>query len=671
MDFQEAERLYNEGRTLWDETKYEAAARVLKQAAQMTESHKDDKLSPKKKKELQDVILEIWDWCALAMHSARQYENAVACNNRNLSVRLGSADYGPSNEDTLDNRRRLIENYSALGQHDSAIAECREILKVVDGSYDRNALAQQLFAKGDEKSMKEAVNINLYTLKRDETKLGRNHFSLCRPRYHLGVELYRLEKYEEARDFLQENKSILEGNAPAGESSDHALLLRNTKMALDSSIAKAHEVAERSEKERQKKERLEKKRSEEERLAKERLERERLEKERLERIRLDKERKEKERIESEKREAERQAREVLEKDRRERQRLEDEQRVIELYGQEKVEKSRQHVERTDPGKEKRLEKERIAKELLKQDQLEEESNRLAQEQKQKDREKSRLQEQQQRQSLIQKIKKVQSNRDRLVRSGNSLGLSPRTHSNSLTAELENSGSIAFLEQLCRSLEKEVKDWNRLLKADDNSEAGSSVTSEESRGRHKRASSTSSAPTPQPSQHESRRTKVLSPSPGKKQQSASLAPPSSIIGEKAPSGSGASSGGNTRKISNAKPSTPTKTQSEAPKKQATSPALPASQDSKVPKITYTDKSNQKHIKRSKSNETIRSNDTGLLHPEKGLERAASVDRKRRPISVKGNFFGANPSHPRYASLLFSRARLLTHPTALKQIFGLAS
>jgi tetratricopeptide (TPR) repeat protein len=195
MDFEKAGKLYKRGRELCDAGNYKAAVQILKQAAQETQRKTDDSVSTAKRKELEDIVLEIWDWCAMAMHRAGDYRDAIACNNRNLATRLHSSDYGPGNEDTLENRRRLVENHSALGQYNNAIAECRSILKLVDGSNDRNTLAQSLFRKGDEKSMKEAVNINLYTLKRDEAKLGKRNLSLCEARHNLGVELYKLKKF--------------------------------------------------------------------------------------------------------------------------------------------------------------------------------------------------------------------------------------------------------------------------------------------------------------------------------------------------------------------------------------------------------------------------------------------------------------------------------------------
>jgi subtilisin family serine protease len=397
MDLNEAARLFDRGTNLYDSKNYEGALRVLRQALEKTEGHLDanSRISKVERKRRQDFVLQIWDWCAMAMHEAKRHEEAVVANNRNLSVRLKSPDYGTKDEDTLETRRRLRDNYSALGQHDNAIAECRVILESVDDSDSRNDLAQHLFKKGDVASRKEAVNINHYTLTRDEPIHGRSHFPLCKARYNLGVELYKLGKYEDARAFLQDNAAILKETSRSVSLTKHAELLRDTEQSLAScnaqlkkkEIEKKKEAREeegrrkqahlewerleneRAEQESQRRERAEADAQEKRRLENEATTRERLHRaQRLEEEQLNKERQETERIEKERLEAERIKKERIENRRLKEERLEKvrlenvrlEKVRIEYERSEQERIAKEHLEKEQRARE-RLRKERLAK----------------------------------------------------------------------------------------------------------------------------------------------------------------------------------------------------------------------------------------------------------------------------------------------------------------------
>jgi hypothetical protein len=596
MDFIEASRLFDKGTDLYDNGKYAEAAQVLRQAASKTESQQTNnvQLSATEKKQRRDFVLEIWDWCAMALYGARKFGEAVECNNRNLSVRLGSSDYGPGNKATLENRERLVSNYSELKQHENAILQCREIVKMVDSSINRNMLADQLFRKGGKESIEEAVNINHFTLMRDGKNHGKDYFPLCQARYNLGMELYKLGKYEDAKPYLQENATILKTGSRPDSPERYVRLLQDTETALASCISTIETKI--KQKESEKKAREEKDQKEREGKARE------------ERERKDKEKK---------------ARENQERKAREKKAREDKERKM----QER--KAREDREQQEREKKAREEKEQEEK------RLQQEQDRLEQERKENIRqEEVRRQEEERRKALIRESKTIQDRRDRRVRTGISLGLPSKGHCHTLTPELENSGNLPALEALLHALNNEIKDWDRRLKAAKTSATSSLLKPEQPPSRHKRALSDPSRTVVETHEGTPKIKRASSQSRNKRSSSPIRVTPNidypKAIDKECNNVAEVSSGESKMQmningdiVSNKDNAHESEVQSDV-----------------VPLITYSHSSDPQSVRKFRSNENLRSPTTSQLEPEHRVGRSLSVGSKDRKRRSDGQSYGTN-------------------------------
>lgn len=707
MDPEQAVKLYRRGQDLWDGGQYEAAAETLKQAAQKTERQIDDTTSPAKRKELGELLLEIRDWCATALNEVGNYRDAVVYNRRNLEARIHSTDYGPDSEDTLDNRRRLVENYTALGQYDLAITECRNILKVVDGSPDRNSLAQSLFRKGGKKSMQEAVNINLYTLKRDETLLGKSDFSLCKARHNLGVELCELEKFEDARTFLSENVLILDRSSRSDSSKERSLLLRDSREAL-ARCAEMEAVKRASEK---KAEEEAERRAQEEKarlLAAAALERERLERERVEQERRDKKRRLeqeallKARLEEERIRVERlqKRRERLENERKERSRLEEERKEKELQ-------ERKEAERKEKKLEEGKRKEKEQKEQEQKEQERKERERKTSEKKEQERKASDKNDQEEQKRSSHEKKQEQPSQDANPRKRHVGGseirrttpeppkaspkkpsitsqpaapISGQKHKRT-TSEPSKQGSKARSTHSATSSSlQDVRDpFSSLL----------AVNSSKASGRRRSTSDIASLNTnerPPSAAKSTASRKVASdlPAEPKASTSSTIEIPTGVPSRKytkSPDSkpalqsdanreenipkrrvSSSSRLGSDSASSIGKDTTNAKDQKRSNRRASAQSVMPGSwptdindipsitkvqphhSTGDIPRITYDSVDVSNQTRRTHSNETLRDT-TASLGPEKSLSRASSVGHRQRPSSVGGNLFGSvDPNSP---------------------------
>ncbi|KAF2023075.1 hypothetical protein EK21DRAFT_95199, partial [Setomelanomma holmii] len=300
-DLDEAGRLFERGTKLYDAGIYEAAARTLQQAAKETEPlHTDDDIGDHDRKRRDDFVLEIWD-----------------C----------SSEYGPNHGDTLENRKRLVANYSELGQHANAIAQCREILKNMDRAISRYVAPATISVSSCTGLSGSRLSFprGYHQLLRDTEKALANCNARIREqeKERTEVEAARQAEIDSERVEAEARESRARIDAANRE---QARLLRERKEQQERERAEA-EVLEKRRAEMQKKKK-EKAKVSYERLKKWRLEqeeaqrkREHLEEERLERERLEKQRLEEERLEQERVEKKRRRKDRAEKARLEQERL--------------------------------------------------------------------------------------------------------------------------------------------------------------------------------------------------------------------------------------------------------------------------------------------------------------------------------------------------------------
>ncbi|KAF2815770.1 uncharacterized protein BDZ99DRAFT_565701 [Mytilinidion resinicola] len=206
--------------------------------------------------------LDIRDKWADSLQSAEKYTVAASCNAQSLMRRQEcvpkrlSPKFAEWLEEVLENRRRLAENYSKAGWSTDSIKQYRQVLAdkaslsntsdLETYCSDRCILAEELDKTGKAEDMKEAVNIYQETLAKTETVLGSEHVQIVRFRYGLGVELARLEKFEDAKSILRKNVQVPSAQPAANLTQDGiAEILADTKVSLrtcEMAIAKKLEL---------------------------------------------------------------------------------------------------------------------------------------------------------------------------------------------------------------------------------------------------------------------------------------------------------------------------------------------------------------------------------------------------------------------------------------------
>jgi tetratricopeptide (TPR) repeat protein len=198
---------------------YQAAAEEYEKATELSEGYYGN---------LREETLNIRERWAVSLRNAGDLRKAIVCDLRNVEWSLENVNRCQSrqgNNETvvlhakqrhLNAQRRLGESYLENKQYTEAI---RMFEAIVDSGIQRSAeqicearvdLAAALFESGTDRNIMDAVNLNIVTLRRAETDLGRDHIETIKIRYNLGAELYTLEKYDDALKNFGEVLEILQ-----------------------------------------------------------------------------------------------------------------------------------------------------------------------------------------------------------------------------------------------------------------------------------------------------------------------------------------------------------------------------------------------------------------------------------------------------------------------------